>query len=84
MKPARNCFSRAEEAFAPAERRISTGRIAAFADRRGPAGRPWKGAEARDSRLTVGPAVVDESKPDRSTAAQRFGDSFGAAPPAEG
>ena len=33
-----------------------------------------EGAEARDRRLTVGPAVVDESKPDRSIAAQRFGD----------
>ena len=43
-----------------------------------------EGAEARDRRLTVGPAVVDESKPDRSTAAQRFGDGFGAAPAAEG
>ena len=64
-------------------RQISTGRIAAFG-REKRQRQAVEGAEARDRRLTVGPAVVDEAKPDRSTAAQRFGDSFGAAPAAEG
>ena len=62
---------------------ISTGRIAAFG-REQRQRQAVEGAEARDSRLTVGSAVVDEAKPDRSTAAQRFGDGFGAAPAAEG
>ena len=64
-------------------RQISTGRIAAFG-REERQRQAVEGAEARDRRLTVGPAVVDESKPDRSIAAQRFGDGFGAAPAAEG
>ena len=64
-------------------RQISTGRIAAFR-REERQRQAVEGAEARDSRRTVGPAVVDEAKPDRSTAAQRFGDGFGAAPAAEG